>query len=134
MPPRGGICETWPREARDKPQTTHSIPHHAKENQEKSDQKEQEKIRWQIVILSAKHFARDYIHFLHVCTYVIQISENTDKLTDDFKLYYNAIPWRAVKGMRNRIVHDYGNVDLSVVYDTVINDIPQLLKEFQKIL
>ena len=65
---------------------------------------------------------------------LIQISENTDKLTDDFKLYYNAIPWRAVKGMRNRIVHDYGNVDLSVVYDTVINDIPQLLKEFQKII
>lgn len=35
--------------------------------------------------------------------------------------------------MRNRIVHDYGNVDLSVVYDTVVNDIPQLLKEFENI-
>lgn len=64
---------------------------------------------------------------------LIQVSENTDKLTDDFKLYYSAIPWRAVKGMRNRIVHDYGNVDLSVVYDTVVNDIPQLLKEFENI-
>lgn len=64
---------------------------------------------------------------------LIQVSENTDKLTDDFKLYYSAIPWRAVKGMRNRIVHDYGNVDLSVVYDTVANDIPQLLKEFENI-
>lgn len=84
--------------------------------------------------LTQQELERNEILVDSVMFRLIQISENTDKLTDDFKLYYNAIPWRAVKGMRNRIVHDYGNVDLSVVYDTVINDIPQLLKEFQKIL
>ena len=31
-------------------------------------------------------------------------------------------------GMRNRIVHDYGNVDLKVVYETLKNDIPDLLE------
>lgn len=31
-------------------------------------------------------------------------------------------------GMRNRIVHDYGNVDLKVVYETLKNDIPELLE------
>lgn len=60
---------------------------------------------------------------------LIQISENSDKLTDDFKTYYTNIPWRAIKGLRNRIVHEYGNVDLTVVYDTVTNDIPQLHEE-----
>lgn len=65
---------------------------------------------------------------------LIQISENSDKLTDMFKQQYPAIPWRAVKGMRNRIVHEYGNVDLAVVYDTVRNDIPNLIKELEKIL
>lgn len=29
------------------------------------------------------------------------------------------IPWNAMHGMRNRIVHDYGNVDLKVVYETL---------------
>ena len=29
---------------------------------------------------------------------------------------------------RNRIVHDYGNVDLKVVYETLKNDIPDLLE------
>ena len=29
---------------------------------------------------------------------------------------------------RNRIVHDYGNVDLSIVFDTLKDDIPELLK------
>lgn len=60
---------------------------------------------------------------------LIQISENSDKLSIDFKSFHSNIPWRAIKGLRNRIVHEYGNVDLSVVYDTVKNDIPLLLEE-----
>ena len=65
---------------------------------------------------------------------LIQVSENSDKLTEDFKSHYPAIPWRAVKGMRNRIVHEYGNDNLTVVFDTVKNDIPKLLSELSKIL
>ena len=64
---------------------------------------------------------------------LIQISENSDKLTDEFKTHYSSIPWRALKGMRNRIVHEYGNVDLSVVYNTVKNDLPSLLQELKTI-
>lgn len=64
---------------------------------------------------------------------LIQISENSDKLTDDFKIHYSYIPWRAMKGMRNRIVHEYGNVDLAVVYETVKIDIPKLLEELKTI-
>lgn len=64
---------------------------------------------------------------------LVQISENSDKLADDFKAYYSNIPWRAIKGLRNRIVHEYGNVDLTVVYDTVKNDIPQLHEELSAI-
>lgn len=64
---------------------------------------------------------------------LIQISENSDKLTDEFKTHYSSIPWRALKGMRNRIVHEYGNVDLSVVYNTVKNDLPSLLHELKTI-
>ena len=64
---------------------------------------------------------------------LIQVAENSDKLTDEFKRQYASIPWRAMKGMRNRIVHEYGNVDLGVVYDTVRNDIPNLLLELNEI-
>ncbi len=64
---------------------------------------------------------------------LIQVSENSDKLTDAFKASHPEIPWRAMKGLRNRIVHEYGNVDLSVVYDTVKSDIPALLDLITKI-
>lgn len=65
---------------------------------------------------------------------LIQIAENSEKLTEEFKAYYGTISWRAMKGMRNRIVHDYGRVDLSVVYETVNKDLPELLGELKEIL
>ena len=64
---------------------------------------------------------------------LIQIAENSDKLSDSFKQQYSNIPWRAMKGLRNRIVHEYGNVDFTIVYDTVKTDIPELLQLIKNI-
>lgn len=65
---------------------------------------------------------------------LIQISENAKKLSDGFKEDNSMVPWTAIYGLRNRIVHDYGNVELSIVYDTLINDIPELLEVIEKLL
>ena len=59
---------------------------------------------------------------------MIQISENSRKLSDKYKASHTDIPWNAVYGFRNRIVHDYGSVDLNIVYETLKNDIPDLLE------
>lgn len=59
---------------------------------------------------------------------MIQISENAKKLSETYKVAHSYIPWGALSGLRNRIVHDYGNVDLNVVFDTLKNDIPELLE------
>lgn len=58
---------------------------------------------------------------------MIQISENAKKLTDAYRKEHKAVPWNAVTGLRNRIVHDYGSVDLDIIFDTLNKDIPQLL-------
>ena len=60
---------------------------------------------------------------------LIQISENSVKLTQGFKDAHKDIPWQAIKGMRNRIVHDYGEVDLTIVYETVTKSIPEIYKK-----
>ena len=62
---------------------------------------------------------------------LVQISENSGKLTDEFKASRKQISWSAIKGLRNRLVHDYGEVDLTIVYDTVKEDIPALLQQLQ---
>ena len=53
---------------------------------------------------------------------MIQLSENAKKLSEEYKLIHGDIPWSAMYGFRNRIVHDYGNVDLQVVYETLKYD------------
>ena len=57
---------------------------------------------------------------------LIQLQESARKLTDDFKTAHFYIPWTDISGLRNKIVHDYGNVDLDVVFDTLTQDIPTL--------
>ena len=64
---------------------------------------------------------------------MIQISENAKKLSDDYRLEHSNIPWLAISGLRNRIVHDYGNVDLSIVFDTITKDVPSLLEMISEI-
>ncbi len=54
---------------------------------------------------------------------LIQISESSRNLSDEFKENHPEIPWLAINGLRNRIVHDYGNVKLGIVYKTLKEDI-----------
>ena len=63
---------------------------------------------------------------------LIQISENAGKMSESFKSVNKDIPWTAISGLRNRIVHDYGHVDLGSVSDTIKNDIPNLQTMFQE--
>jgi hypothetical protein len=53
-------------------------------------------------------------------------------LSDDTKSRISSIPWKQLYGMRNRIVHGYSGVDLSIVWETVHDDIPMLCKELEK--
>ena len=62
---------------------------------------------------------------------LVQLSENSGKLTPEFREKHSSVPWGDIAGLRNRIVHDYGNVNLQVVFDTLKNDIPQLKDIFE---
>lgn len=64
---------------------------------------------------------------------LIQISENSVKLTQEFKEAHKDIPWHAIKGMRNRIVHDYGEVDLNIIYETITKSIPEIREKLERI-
>lgn len=60
---------------------------------------------------------------------LLVIGELAAKLLDehaDFVVKYPMIPWRQMKGMRNRMAHGYFDRDLDVVWDTVQTDISAL--------
>ncbi len=47
----------------------------------------------------------------------------------DFLDKHPTIPWRNMKGMRNRIAHGYFDINLEVVWETVKTALPQLLEQ-----
>lgn len=81
--------------------------------------------------MSSEDFESNELLLDSVMFRLIQISENSDRLTPEFKEVHSDIPWHAMRGLRNRIVHDYGKVDMSIIYDTVINDLPELLRDIE---
>lgn len=54
-------------------------------------------------------------------------------LSDETKAQITTIPWVQIYGMRNRIVHGYSGINLSIVWDTVSVDIPKLRDELSTI-
>ncbi len=53
-------------------------------------------------------------------------------LGEETKSRLTGIPWKQIYGMRNRIVHGYDGVDLSIVWDTISEDLPRLKAELEK--
>lgn len=49
----------------------------------------------------------------------------------DFVQRYPQVPWRSMKGMRNRIAHGYFDIDLDIVWETVKSALPALLHQLQ---
>lgn len=44
------------------------------------------------------------------------------------------IPWKAIIGMRHKVVHDYMNVDEDVVWDTIAKELLPLVTALQKVV
>ena len=65
---------------------------------------------------------------------IIQIGELVSRLSEEFIEKHREIPWYEIKAMRNLHAHDYDNVNFEIVWETLINDIPQLEEALEKII
>ena len=62
------------------------------------------------------------------------IGEATKKVPDDFRASHPSVEWRAMTGMRDRLIHEYFGVDFELVWDVVRNRIPELRTQIASIL
>jgi uncharacterized protein with HEPN domain len=68
-------------------------------------------------------------------THLIQvIGEAARMVSKDFVDRNPDIPWKSIVGMRHKVVHDYLNVDEDVVWDTVIEELPHLIRQLEKLV
>jgi uncharacterized protein with HEPN domain len=56
------------------------------------------------------------------------------RVSSRLKDTYAAIPWHEMYGFRNRIVHDYDQINMLVVYETISEDIPALLLQLIELM
>jgi uncharacterized protein with HEPN domain len=63
---------------------------------------------------------------LHSLQVIGEAANKIRMAAPDFAAQYPDIPWDLIYGMRNRIVHDYFEVDLGVVWRTIQQDLPPL--------
>jgi uncharacterized protein with HEPN domain len=62
------------------------------------------------------------------------IGEAVRRISTDFRLQYSQIPWPMMIGMRNKLVHEYDDIDLFEVWNTIQQDLPILISQIEAIL
>ena len=81
-------------------------------------------------------FGKDFNSFSNDTDYqnsismsIMQIGELSNGLSDEFKENTrDKIQWEPIRAMRNMFAHGYGSMDIEVIWETAINDIPVLLE------
>ncbi len=62
------------------------------------------------------------------------IGEAARRVSPELQSRHPEIPWRLLSGMRNRITHEYFDVDYGIVAATLSEDLPDLIAKLEAIL
>jgi len=62
------------------------------------------------------------------------IGEAARRVSDQTRAMFPYLPWNAMMNMRNVLIHEYDDVDLPIVWDTVQNDLPPLIAALERIV
>ena len=64
---------------------------------------------------------------------LLVLGEAAKRLSADFRDGHSDVPWKAIAGMRDRLLHGYDNVDLDLVWKTVEEDLPTLVTQLEEL-
>jgi uncharacterized protein with HEPN domain len=62
------------------------------------------------------------------------IGEASNNVSDEFQERHPELPWVFMRAVRNKIAHDYREINLNIIWDTAKNDLPPLKKQVRKLL
>jgi uncharacterized protein with HEPN domain len=82
--------------------------------------------------LDKEAFAADKRTQQAVILSLVIVGEAATKIMDGHPAFAEAhpeIPWRSIRGMRNRIAHGYFDINLDLVWETIRTSLPALLEQ-----
>ena len=62
------------------------------------------------------------------------VGEAARRVSQQTQEQHPGIAWREIIGMRNRLAHVYDRVDLKVLWDVIVNDLPRLVEQLEEIV
>jgi uncharacterized protein with HEPN domain len=62
------------------------------------------------------------------------IGEAAGQLSEEAKAGIPGIPWRNIIGMRNRLVHAYFDINLDILWKTVVDGLPPIIAELTRVI
>ncbi len=62
------------------------------------------------------------------------MGEASGRLSPVFRDAHSEIPWARIRGMRNRMIHGYDDIDMEIVWETVERDIPSLVPQLERLV
>ncbi len=92
-----------------------------------------EKLQRYIKDVDYKSFS-DNDMLVEACVFNLsQLGEIANKIDTEFETAHPQVPWRQIYGLRNRIIHDYEGINLKLIWEIIKDDLPELLKELDKL-
>ena len=62
---------------------------------------------------------------------LLVMGEAAKRLSPEFRAKHPQLPWKMMAGMRDKLVHEYDDVDLDEVWHTLNSDVPRVIAVLQ---
>ncbi|MDR3627063.1 MAG: DUF86 domain-containing protein [Ignavibacteriaceae bacterium] len=84
--------------------------------------------------VSLEEFLGNYLIQDAVIRRIEIIGEASARVSQESKKKYSHLPWKEMKGMRNLLIHEYDDINLDEVWNTVKNELPGLIKQIEELI
>jgi uncharacterized protein with HEPN domain len=84
--------------------------------------------------MSLDQFRNDVKTLKAVALDIVIIGEAAGRVPEDVATAHPEIAWNLMRGMRNRLVHDYFGIDADIVWDTIQDDLPSVVEPLERLL
>ncbi|OGQ35716.1 MAG: hypothetical protein A3F16_08560 [Deltaproteobacteria bacterium RIFCSPHIGHO2_12_FULL_43_9] len=84
--------------------------------------------------IGENNFRNDSLRKSAVIRQLEVIGEAAKRVSEEFKSKNPGIPWQEMIGMRDKLIHGYDDIDLTIVWRVTYIELPKLIKQIKPLL